>query len=107
MTPSDKKPKKLTAAEAQTEFEKKMLAYMEERFLNLVNQVRAVCIAANISPNDFWNAFVNDKAQDDFYVKLHVAQDLHNAQFRGAQDSPNGKIDTSKLGVPTDLLKKE
>ena len=77
--PNDKQPKKSTKAQlAQYESEKKLLAYLEERHLNIIQQLRAVCIAAKITPEEFWKAFVDNKAQDDFYIRLHVQEDLHN-----------------------------
>src|SRR4051812_48942144 len=86
--PSDKKIKKPTAA--QIEFEKKFTAYMEERMLNQAAQIRAVAIAAGITAEKFFEAFVDDKAQDEFYIHLHAAEDIHNAsvqESQGAQDS--------------------
>ena len=51
-----------------------VLRYMDERMLNVVEQVRAVAIAAGVTPEAFQRAFSDSKAQDEFYVKLHVAE---------------------------------
>jgi len=94
---SDRKPKKLTAAEAQELFQRKFTAYMEERMLNITQQIRAVCIAAGISAEDFWKGFINDKAQDDFYIHLHAQEDLHNIAANELQ--AKNETSTEKLGV--------
>jgi hypothetical protein len=51
-----------------------VLRYMDERMLNIVEQIRAVAIAAKVSPEDFQKAFADEKLQNEFYVKLHVAE---------------------------------
>lgn len=57
---------------------------MEERFLNLVQQMRGLAISAGVTPEDFWKNFIDDKKQDEFYVRLHAQQDLHNSSAEEA-----------------------
>jgi len=57
-----------------------VLRYMDERMLNIVEQIRAVAIAAKVSPEDFQKAFVDEKVQNEFYVKLHVAETNYELQ---------------------------
>ena len=47
------------------EHDKKLLAYFDERMLNLVAQFRGLAIALNVSPEIFWKAFTDDKAGVD------------------------------------------
>ena len=70
-TPQDRKLKPLNKKQLEIA---NVLRYMDERMLNVVEQVRAVAIAAGVTPEAFQKAFSDEKAQDEFYVKLHVAE---------------------------------
>jgi len=75
--PKDHKEKPLTKKQLEIA---NVLRYMDERMISLVEQIRAVAIAGKVSPEDFQKAFVDQKAQDEFYVKLHVAEDNYELQ---------------------------
>jgi NACalpha-BTF3-like transcription factor len=72
---SDKKDRKLPKLTNKQLEIANVLRYMDERMLNIVEQVRAVAIAAGVSPEAFQKAFMDAEAQEKFYVKLHVAED--------------------------------
>lgn len=93
-TASDHKLPKLTRHEE--EFQRKLTAYFDEKLLNVVLQVRALAIAGGISPEKFWAAFVNDTAQDDFFVKLHVEQDKYNLEQQ-AKINQEKAAETAKI----------
>ena len=44
--------------------------------LNLVQQIRGILLASKITPEEFYKAFTDTKAQDDFYVQLQATQML-------------------------------
>jgi len=69
--------------------------------LNLVQQIRATLLAAKITPQEFYDAFKNTKAQDQFFIDLHVIQDTEKMKemAAGAQDSPVGGDSTLPKGI--------
>lgn len=69
-----------------------VLRYLDERMLNLTEQIRSVAIAAKVSPEDFQRAFRDAKLQDDFFVKLHVAEDLYEAEERVKAQKEQAKV---------------
>ncbi len=81
-----------------------VLRYMDERMISLVEQIRAIAIAAKVSPEDFQKAFVDQKAQDDFYVRLHAAEDIYELQEKkrlADEDAKLGKPDTAAGLAPS------
>ena len=75
-----------------------VLRYMDERMISLVEQIRAVAIAANVSPETFQKAFVDQKAQDDFFVRLHAAEDIYELQ-----EKKRLADEDAKLGKPAGI----
>jgi hypothetical protein len=59
-----------------------------------------LAIAYKITPEDFWKAFIDEKAQEDFYVRLHVQEDLHNKAANELQAKNNEISKAFKLGKP-------
>lgn len=98
-TSTDRKSKKLTHIQEQdlipkinqiiAEHDKALLKYFTDHLLQVVSQVRAIAIAQGLSPEDFWKAFTDEKAQNDFYVRLHVQEDLHNQAANELQEKNN------------------
>lgn len=83
--PTDHKPKELTKAQKEwihqldqiiAEHDQKLLKYFDDRMLNLVAQFRGLAIAAGISPESFFESFIDEKAQHEFYIRLHAQEDL-------------------------------
>lgn len=96
----DHQPKKLTKVQKEwihqldqviAEHDQKLLKYFDDRMLNLVAQFRALAIAAGITPEAFWKEFIDEKAQEQFYVRLHAQEDLHNLKVNELQ-SKNQQI---------------
>lgn len=81
---------------------------MDERMLNIVQQIRAVAMASGVTPEQFQKFFTDEEAQDQFYIKLHVAEDNYKAKMQEeaarAQNSPDA---LKEFAVPTDADKKE
>lgn len=46
--------------------------------LNLVQQIRGILLASGVTPEQFYKAFTDTKAQDEFYVQLSALQILAN-----------------------------
>ncbi len=101
--PFDRKPKQLNKKQLELA---NVLRYMDERMLNLVEQIRSVAIAAKVSPEDFQKAFADHKAQDDFFVKLHVAEDLFEAEERvkAQKEQPKVQIHEEEIQTQTTQL---
>ncbi len=97
MSLKDHKEKRLTKKQLEVA---NILRYMDERMLSLVEQIRAVAIAGKISPEDFQKAFVDQKAQDEFYVKLHVAEDNYELQEKAKIAAEDAKLGKSPSGIP-------
>jgi hypothetical protein len=77
-----------------------ILRYMDERMLNLVEQIRAVAIAANVSPDEFQKAFADNEAQEKFYIQLQVSEDVYKMKMEkqlGAQDSQLSRGESDKV----------
>lgn len=66
--------------------------------LNLVQQIRGILLASKVTPEQFYKAFTDTKAQDEFYVQLSAIQIMANATA-GAQDSPVGGDKSVTEGV--------
>ena len=84
----DRKPRKLSHAQEQdlipkinqiiAEHDKKLLQYFDENLLKVVAQLRAIAIAAGVTPEQLWAKFVSEREQDEFYIRLHAQENLHN-----------------------------
>lgn len=105
--PTDHQPKKLTKAHQEQQRDQKILAYMDERLLNLVAQMRAIALmAASMNGKSVEEAarmmqkfFVDDEAQDKFYINFHAAEDLYNAAVadKAAQEEKAKDEELKKL----------
>lgn len=96
--PTDKKPKKLSHSQQQdlipkinqiiAEHDQKLLKYFDENLLKVIAQLRAVAIAAGVTPEKLWEKFVSEREQDEFYIRLHAQEDLYNmaAKTKAEQD---------------------
>ncbi len=87
--PNDHKQPKFTKKQQELAT---LLRYIDERFQNQTEQIRAVAMACGVSPETFQKFFVDEEAQADFYIKLHVAEDNYALQKKKELD------EESKLG---------
>jgi hypothetical protein len=62
-----------------------LLTYFNEHLLQVVQQVRAVLIAAHIKPEDFSAAFLDEAAQDDYFVKLRASELIQSNKDKAAR----------------------
>lgn len=80
----DFKSKKLSKNEE--EIVKRLLGYFDDRMLNLVAQFRGLAIAANITPEHFFQSFVDESKQKVFFDRLHAEEDRYNKQEQEKSD---------------------
>lgn len=99
--PKDHKPKKLNKNQLEIA---NVLRYLDERMLNLVEQVRSAAILSGRlngksiqeTAEEFQKIFRDPKIQDDFFVKLHVAEDLYEAEERAKSQKEQPKVQISE-----------
>lgn len=64
--------------------------------LQLVQQIRATLIAAGVKPEDFHAAFLDEAAQDDYFMKVRAIEHIQaNKQKAATEDngiSPEAKV---------------
>ncbi len=95
--PKDFKNKKLNKQQLELA---NVLRYLDERMLNLSVQIRSVILMEaelhNLTKDQaakMWHKnFIDDKAQDDLFVQLHVAEDLYEAEERVKAQKEQEKV---------------
>ena len=102
--PNDHKQPKFTKKQQELA---QLLRYIDERFQNQTEQIRAIAIACGISPEDFQAKFVDTEAQDQFYIRLHAAEDNYEFQKKKElaeeEDAKLGKSSTPTLSEPANI----
>ncbi len=98
MIPTDRKPKRLKKETSDQVRDQKILAYFDERMLNLVAQFRGLAIAAKVTPKQFFEAFVNDEAQNEFFKELHAVENEYNKKQSDELQATQIKLETDDLG---------
>lgn len=97
-TTSDHKKPQLSKKNQVIRDQQQLLAYVDEKMLNLTSQFRGLLILlrkAKITINgkvidgkDFFEAFVDDEYQDQVFQEIHAAEDAYNKKItQGAQPS--------------------
>ncbi len=71
--------------------------------LNLVQQIRGILLASKITPEQFYKAFTDTKAQDEFYIQLSSIQILANAKTTENQEASVRPVQTPQAGVAEPL----
>jgi hypothetical protein len=87
--PFDFNMRKPTALE---ELERRLTMHFEMRMLNIIRQVRAVCIAAKIDPTKFIEAFHDDIQQDVFFKNQHSAEEKLEADKKKEETKKDEQI---------------
>ncbi len=98
--PNDHKTPKLTAKQQELA---QLLRYIDERFQNQTEQIRAVAMACGVSPETFQKFFVDEEAQDQFYIKLHVAEDNYALQKKKELAAETPELGQSPSGTPNGI----
>lgn len=83
ITPSMHIPNPFAPSISKSELDKlrdDMGKYTELLNLNLVQQIRAICLAMNITPEEFYKHFTDFKALDEFHGKLSEVERKANAE---------------------------
>lgn len=88
--PSMHLPNPFTSETPKTELEKlrnDMGKYAELLNLNLIQQLRAVCLAMEITPEEFYKNFTDFAALDEYHRKLHEVEQKANLKKPDADTS--------------------
>ncbi len=98
--PNDHKQPKFTKKQQELA---QLLRYIDERFQNQTEQIRAIAMACGVSPETFQKFFVDEEAQDQFYIKLHVAEDNYALQKKKEIAVEDAKLGQSASGTPNGI----
>lgn len=84
------------------DLEDRVRKHTELIMLNLVQQIRGILLASKISPEDFYKAFTDGKAQDEFYIQLKAIEIKNNPnESQGSQTpSPQAPSDGQNPAIP-------
>ena len=90
--PNDHKQPKFTKKQQELA---QLLRYIDERFQNMTEQIRAIAMACGVLPETFQKFFSDQEAQDQFYIKLHVAEDNYELQEKKRLADEDAKLGKS------------
>lgn len=98
-------PKQTKQQEFLHEQIKKMRQEFEFRMLNIVAQVRALAIAANVSPNDFLEAFWSDQKQQEFFMEQSKLEQIKIGEMQLKRKAAEEQAEKEKANLDPNLAK--